>query len=349
MIRTVDARIHVLRGGARYSELFPIEGTAPLLRMDDAGGIPTALSGDFVVNPDVDWLSDQLQPVLEIDGQETPLGIYLPATVSESEDSTTKSLHVEAYDRCWLVRDNRTERLLYFAAGANYLEVIRGLLVDCGLSLILVTPSAETLQTARQEWPVGTSYLDIVNQLLSEINYKPLWFNSQGMAMLEPAATATASQIVHTLDNDNIRSLLLPQIRRESDIYSAPNVFICICSNADLSAPLVATAVNNNPQSQLSTLRRGRRIVTVEYVDNIASQAALQTYATRLLFDSMTTGEVIEVSTALLPGWGVDDVTALHYDDLSAICIERGWTMELKAGGTMTHRLERVIYNIETG
>ncbi len=349
MIRTVDVRIRVLRGGAQYSELYPIEGSAPQLRMDDSGGIPTALSGDFVINPAVDWLADELQPVLEIDGAETELGIYLPATVTETEDSTTKSLHVEAYDRCWLVRDNRTETLLYLAAGTNYVEAVRGLLVDCGIPLILSTPTTETLLTARQDWPVGTSYLDIVNQLLAEINYKALWFNNQGVAMVEPMATPTAAQISHTLDKDQITSLLLPQIQSESDIYSAPNVFICICSNADLSTPLVATVENNNPQSPLSIMRRGRRIVTVVNVDNIASQTALQAYATRLLFDSMTTGEVINVSTALLPGFGVDDVTALHYGDLAAICIERGWTMELKPGGTMTHKLERVVYNIETG
>lgn len=347
MIRTVDVKIRVLRGGAQYSELYPIQGAAPQLRMEDSGGIPTALSGDFVLNPDVDWLSDELQPVLEIDGEETPLGIYLPATVTEIEDSTTRSLHVEAYDRCWLVRDNRTESLLYLASGRNYVEAVRSLLVGCGISLILSTPTAETLTASRQEWPVGTSYLDIVNQLLSEINYKPLWFNSQGVAMVEPMTTPDAAEIIHTLDKDQIKSLLLPQIRRESDIYSAPNVFICICSNADLAAPLVARAENNNPQSPLSIMRRGRRIVSVVNVDNIASQAALQAYATRLLFDSMTTGEVINVSTALLPGFGVDDITALHYDDLSAVSIERGWTMELQPGGTMTHKLERVVYNIE--
>lgn len=349
MIRTVDVKIRVLRGGAQYSELYPIEGSAPQLRMDDSGGIPTALSGDFVINTAVDWLSDELQPVLSIDGDESPLGVYLPTTVTETENNTTKSLHVEAYDRCWRVRDTRTETVRYFAAGANYVAQVRSLLVQCGISLIRSTPTTETLATARADWPVGTSILDIINQLLSEINYKPLWFDNNGVAVVEPITTPAAGNIVHTLNANQIESLLLPQIQRELDIYSVPNVFICICSNPDLEAAMVAKAENNNVLSPLSIQHRGRRIVTVVNVDNIASQAALQEYASRLLFDSMTTGEVINVSTALLPGFGVDDVTALNYGDLSAICIERGWTMELKPGGTMTHKLERVVYNIETG
>ena len=60
----------------------------------------------------------------------------------------------------------------------------------------------------------------------------------------------------------------------------------------------------------------------------------------------MFTGEIISVETALLPGYGVGDVTALHYDDINSVCIERGWEMELKTGGTMRHRLERVVYNL---
>lgn len=347
MLRTVDVKIHVLRNGAQFSQLFPVEGSAPQLRMDESGSIPMALSGDFIVNPEIDWLADEMQPVLEIDGEEKPLGIYLPATVTENENSTTRSLHVEAYDRCWQVKDNKTETLVYFAAGTNYVEAVRSILVHCGIALILSTPTDETLQTARQDWQMGTSYLQIANELLAEINYKPLWFNSQGVAMVEPASAPTATRIKHTLDADKITSLLLPQIQRESDVYSAPNVFIRVCSNPDLPAPLVARAENNNPQSPLSIMRRGRRIVSFSTVDNIASQAALNAYTNRLLFNSMTTGEVISVSTALLPDFGVGDVTALHYGELAAICIERGWTMELKPGGIMTHKLEKVVLNLD--
>lgn len=347
MLRTVDVKIHVLRNGTRYSQLFPVEGSAPQLRMDASGSIPMTLSGDFIVNPEVDWMADELQPVLEIDGEEKPIGIYLPGTVTVNENSTTKTMHVEAYDRCWKVKDNKTDTQVYFAAGTNYVEAVRSVLARCGISLIFSTPTDETLKTVRQDWPLGTAYLEIVNELLDEINYKPLWFNSQGVAMIEPKTVPTAENIMHTLDEDKITSLLLPQIQWESDIYNAPNVFICVCSNPDLPVPMVARAENNNPQSPLSIMRRGRRIVSFSAVDNIASQAALDAYANRLVFDSMTSGEIIRVSTALLTDFGVGDVTALHYGDLAAICIERGWTMELKPGGTMTHRLERVVINLE--
>lgn len=347
MIRTLDVFFKVLRNGAELTRLLPNESSAPILRMKSDGGIPTALSGAFAVNWEVNWLTDELEPTLVIDGTEHKLGRYLPATVQETRTTASRYVQVEAYDRAWRVRDTYTQTMLYFEAGTNYLDAVKRLLYECGISQIRETDTEETLPTARQGWLAGTSYLDIVNQLLSEINYKNLWFDSSGSAVLEPSLTPSAVTIQHTLNADDVRSLLLPQLFRTSDIYDAPNSFTCVSSTPDLNTPLVATAENTNPQSPLSIMRRGRRISTVVSVPNIASQAALQLYANRLLFESMTRGETLTVSTGLLPGYGVNEITALHYEDLTALCRETGWTMELKPGGTMTHTLERMVYNLE--
>ena len=111
--------------------------------------------------------------------------------------------------------------------------------------------------------------------------------------------------------------------------------------------------------------RRGREIVRVSTVDNIASQAELQAYAERLRNDSLLTSETVSVTTGLLPGWEVADVVALHtaprvyiertrrgkrfvaYPGSNDICISRAFDMELKVGGKMRHTLEKVVYNLE--
>ena len=343
MTRTVEIRYQILRNGAEYCELHAVEESAPLLQMNETDEIKISLSGDFIEDPRINWLTDEIRPRLIIDGVTSPLGVYLPATVTPSEDESTKSVRVEAFDRCWRVRDNYTETLLYFPAGSLYVEVVKQLLAACGISIVIATPSTATLSESREDWEIGTSYLTIINDLLSEINYNQLWFNADGAAVLEPAAVPSALNIKHILDDNDVRSLLFPRIERTTDIYNAPNVFICICSNADKSAPMVATAENNNPQSPLSIQRRGRRIVSVEHINNIASQAELQAYTDRRRNESIITGEQITAYTALLPGFGVGDVTALHYGDLSTVCIERAWSMELCVGGEMKHDLERVV------
>lgn len=342
-MRTLDFRYVILRDGADRGELRALSDSPPQLRMDDGAEIKTSLSGSFAPSAEIDWLRDEIRPELILDGVPHPLGVFAPATVSDERGETSVSLRVEAYDRCWRVRDTYTETILSLAAGTNYVTAVKQLLTAAGVAVVIETPTTAALSEIREDWDVGTSLLTIVNDLLAEINYKPLYFNAQGAAVLEPFAVPSAENIQHVLDCGNIRSLMLPGDARSTDVYSAPNVFLCICSNPDKDGVLTSVAVNDNPQSPLSVARRGRRIMRVENVNNIASQAELDDYAARLRNESLFTGEIVTVSTALFPGYGVDDVTALVLPDLTAICRERRWEMELRVGGTMKHTLERVV------
>lgn len=345
MTREIEIRYRILRNGAAFGWLYSID--KPCLRCDGSADIKMSLSGQFVPNEEADWLTDEIQPLLIIDGVEHPLAVLMPATVATSKDSTTTSLTIEAYDRCWRVQDVTTEDILHINAGANYVQTIQKMIVACGIDAVLATPSDAVFAEAREDWEIGTSYLVIINQLLKEINYNPLWFNSQGAAILEPVTVPSVEKIKHTLNENDVKSLLMPEMNRETDIYSAPNVFLCICSNADKSGPLVSRAENLNPQSPLSIPRRGRRIVKVERVNNIGSQAALDAYATRLCNESIIGGETITVWTGLLPGFGAADVTGLQYGDINDLCVEKAWMMELGVGGNMEHTLQRVVINLE--
>jgi len=347
MTRTIDFRFHVVRDGGDFCLLQPAPGSSPTIRMDDSGDIKTSLTGSFLIpEAEVDWMTDEIRPEMIIDGTVHRLGMFLPATVTENDDEPCKTIQIEAYDRGWLARDTTAESMPFFASGTNYLDAVGSQLTGAGIVRISFTPTEATLTEDREDWFVGTSALQIANDLLDEINYDHVWFDGDGTCVLKPASTPTAENIMHVLDESNVESLLLPGMSRSTDFYSTPNVFICICSNADKAAPLVSIAENTNPQSPLSIARRGRRIVEVVQVDNIASQEELDLYSQRLVTESMLTGETINVQTALLPGFGVGDVTALQYGDIFSICRERAWTMQLNVGGTMTHSLERVVMNL---
>ena len=361
-MRTLDFAYHILRNNVFFGLLHAPLERGNTLRMDDSGEIKMSLAGTFSEqatdvdgNPiEANFLSDEIRPMMIIDGVEHPLGVYSVAKAVPSEANGIKRLKIEAFDRCWRVRDNYTEDIIHFPAGMNYLAAVESLLILAGIESVLATPTNAVLTEEREDWEIGTSYLTIVNQLLGEINYNQLWFTTAGVAVLEPASVQTAENIEHTM-SDLPEELLggavkidrmLPSISRETDVYAAPNVFLCVCSNPDKDGAMVAKSENTNPQSQLSIRRRGRRIMKLERVDNIASQAELQAYADHMRNESMISGETIRVSTALQPGYGVADVVAIKYGDLNAICIERAYTMELSVGGRMTHELERVVYNI---
>lgn len=346
MIRTVETKVRVLRNGARYTELQTPPDSAPTIRCSDSAAIKMSMTGEFRPNPAVDWNRDELQAVLVIDGREYPVGIFLPASVEGTESDGLTTLRVEAYDRCWRVQTQNNGGSYEVAGGQSYLQAVEGMLSGSGIARVLATPNAAILDVGRV-WIGDTTRLRMVNELLAEINYKDLWFTAEGVAVLEPYAKPTVDRIQHTLDADKVTSLILPEISRKTDLYSMPNTFVAICATPDKSSILSATAVNNSPASPASVIRRGRTITKVVKVKNIADQAALQKYVDRLRDESMLRGETIKVQTALLPGYGVADVVALHFGDLSALCVDHSWSMEFRPGGTMTHTLERVVVNLD--
>lgn len=362
MIRNESVRFKVRRNGAEYAEIYPANNSAPQLRAAVKSQIKMSLRGTFLQSAfdsrgnqvEVDWLSDEIEPVLVINQEETPLGILMVATVKQNI-GTPSTVDIEAYDRSWRVKDTRKASTVYFSAGTLYLDAVEALLVESGIENIARTETTSVLTEAREDWEAGTSNLEIVNALLSEINYNELWFNQTGVAVLQPQKSAEAANIQHIFtdkkpDPRNPKEIgvigVYPDRSKSVDVYNAPNVIICICSNADKSGPMVAMAENMNANNPLSIPRRGRRITSTIKVSNIASQEALQAYAEQKVTESIMTGEAISVKTQLQPGFGIGDVTALQTEEVTGVCIEKSWTMELRPGGTMTHELERVVYNI---
>lgn len=355
-------RYKILRNGVEFAEIFA--ASAPTLRMQSTGEIKVSLQGEFLDKAvdahgkpvEVKWLTDEIQPIMYRDGEEHPLGVLVPTTVTPTRSNGQKTLSIQAYDRCWKVKDSKVEGFIYLAAGGLYTDAIEGLLTSSGIATVLKTKSTETLAEERSDWSTGETYLKVINDLLSEINYNQLWFDQKGAAILRPITEPTANNINHTFSSKKTDSRIAqeakiisitPKITRTMDIYNAPNVFVCVCSNPDKADVMIAKAENTNLQSPLSIPRRGRRIVETVNINNIASQSELQKYADTLRNRSMYIGEVIQVETALLPDFGVNDITAINDEDVFGICTETAWEMHLQPGGRMSHTLERTVINLE--
>lgn len=355
MSRRIKFQYHLLRNGAFCAYLRADKGSTPTIIMNDSGELKTSFTGVFApeaVDADgapvnINWLSDEIQPVMVVNGVQHKLGIFAVAKHKEVTRRRVKKIQVQAYDRCWRVRDTKRAQLLYWPAGTSYLTAINQLLTAAGVETIFSTPNAAVFTEDREDWGLGVSFLKVVNELLAEINYKPLYFDENGFAILEPVSLPTASDIRQLFDANDPDTLMLPVLERESDVYAAPNVFIVWCANPNKAGNMVATARNDNPQSPISVPRRGREITEVVSVNNIASQTELQNYANWLRDKSLISGETVKVETGLRHGFGVGDAVGLVYGELTAIGIEHAYTMELKVGGRMKHTIERVIYNLE--
>lgn len=344
MTREISYKIKILRNNASVSTLEWDADDAPSVDMDSGAEIKSSLQGTFLINPDYDPLKDELQPVLIINGQETPLGVYDCATLSYSGEEASRRINIEAYDRCWKIKSTRAEEVLHFNAGTKYMAAVEQLLTGAGISLIMRIDSEAVFPADREDWDIGTDYLIIINDLLKEMNYNPLWFDASGYAHIEPYAPSSSAGIKRNYSARDIRRLpMLPGCEEETDIFSAPNVFVCICSNADRTTSLVATSVNDSPMSSKSVFRRGRRIAEVIKVDQIADQAALQAYADRLKTESMVANQAVTFYVPAEGGHGMQDVIAVDHPDVGGIYMETGWNLTMAPGESMTITAKRTV------
>ena len=197
MIRRSSYRVDVIRSGAVWGQLRCAE--PPRIDMDASAAITRSLSVLCEADAGVQWLTDALRPVLILDGTPFSLGIFYPASCRETVSAEGKLLiRAEAYDRAWLLSRSKTETRLHLSAGTEYLAAVDSLLLAAGITLRLSEPSSAVLATDREDWDIGTSRLEIVNQLLSEINYAPIWFDGDGWARIEPEPVPDAAHSAFT-------------------------------------------------------------------------------------------------------------------------------------------------------
>ena len=346
MTRDVAYRVDVVRNGAPVTQLQFAADDGPQIVNDRSATLHGSLKGTFLPNPAAKLESDELRPWIIIDGVEYPLGTYQAATVNTRGSETERRVEIEAYDRCWRLYAQKTETIIHLAAGSSYLTEIRKMLTACGITLVLATPSSETLDTDREDWDIGTPYLTIINQLLDEINYESVHFDLEGVCRLKPYQEPRASAIAWRYGTTEIFSPAehpSPDWADETDLFNAPNVFVVICNNPDKSGEMMATAVNSNPASSKSIFRRGMRITSVVRVDNIASQAELQAYANKLRNESLMSARAVTFYTLAEPGHGTGDILAMTHEDIGGIYVETGWSMTLEAGALMTHTAKRTV------
>jgi hypothetical protein len=338
--RVLSSKIDIIRNGVRFGGLEFSD--PPSISCAGDAEICMTMRATVKAHTEMDTLVDLVRPYVIIDGVETPVGDYSIETLKESTKDNVKWWEIECYDLSVRCKSSIIEERHYIAADTLYLDAINALLIECGITRVMSDSNEDTLTTDREDWDIGTPRLTIINTLLSEINFYPLYFDLSGVARLTKKTEISTANVTFTYAADEM-SILYHECSSELDTFGAPNVFIVQLSNAEQS-PMTAISENNSPSSALSIMRRQRRIPRTYKVDNIASQAALQEYADNLRNDSLLSTETIDFYTAINPVHSVHDVVVLKHPSIEGVFLETNWSMTLKAGEKMTHKAKRVLY-----
>lgn len=292
---------------------------------------------------EINWLTDRIRPVLIINGAEYPCGLFIATTPEKMITGGQEVWSLEAYSPLYLANRVKIEGAYTITAGTNYMAAVQELLRTAGITAYAAEETDLVLATDRADWPSGTPVLTVINQLLSEINYRSAWVDLTGTVRLTKYTAPSAETIRHTYAMGQY-SIVSGDATATTDYFDKANVFRAVCSSPDLDEPLVATVENADPNSPYSTVSLGVRILQEETVDSVPDLATLQERAEIMLTKSLQTTETVEFVTALYPVHESWDTVALDLGTITGIFTETGWTMLLDASGEMRHTAERVIY-----
>jgi len=263
-------------------------------------------------------------------------------SVSASEKDV---LQIEGYDGIIRLQQASLATRQEVNGGYVYTDAIRESIGYVNLIFTAIEHDPRTLPVD-VEWAPGTSFLKQMTDLTDAINYEPLHIDSMGTATSRPYKAPEDASVLYSYAVDR-KSVIIPGIDVELDLFNIPNVFIASVSEPD-RLPLRSVFRNDDPNSVLSTVSRGRDITLVldpgqGETNSAPDQASLDALVARAAQEASQQYEVVEFTTGLMPMHEHADVCMIDYGEGPLRYRETSWSMDLVAGGQMKHSMRRVV------
>lgn len=185
-----------------------------------------------------------------------PLGTFLVQTPSVSFNGKIRDVSMDAYTPLIELKESMPPIGYSLLKGENIMEWVYKLTQEHTRAPVVPTTCSTNLYfdfVAETE----ENYLTFNSALMTNAKYK-YDLDEMGRVLFAPEQDTASLQPVWTYDDSN-SSILLPEITVDNDLYGIPNVVEVVYS--DGNSYYYAKAVNDDPNSPISTISRGREIV----------------------------------------------------------------------------------------
>lgn len=344
--RMIDFRFELLDRSER--KLKDLENVTGSIRFDSSQEIMG--TGTFHVREttgvDFKEIDLRIRPVFMLSTErgwlKYPLGIYIMSSPERQAQNCGVYQNIDCYDYSTILREDKIRERLFLASGSNYVREVRNLINGAGIKKINIETSVLTVREDI-EFEIGTNKLEIINALLTAINYEPLHFNGNGYAVSRRYVEPVNRRTEHSYRTDD-KSIIKAGAKQSLDMYNVPNIFVRYTDDPD-GEELRSEYVNDSAGSRISTVNRGRNVVDIESVDDIADKETLDALVRRIAIEKSQTYDAITIPTGLMPHHEYRDCIFINETTLGIgnKYIEYAWEMDLSIGGTMTHTLKRVV------
>lgn len=210
-----------------------------------------------------------------------PLGTFLVQTPSMNFNGKKTAVSLDAYSPLLELKEKMPTIGYTIPKNKNIMDMAYDLTRDNLRAPVVKTTREDTL---KYDFVANTddTWLSFVTDLLKNANYS-LDLDELGRILFAPIQSPETLQPIWDYNDDN-SSILYPEITLENDMYGIPNVIEVIYSNGD--DKYFSKVINDDPNSPLSTINRGREIVYRDTNPSIvgnATQAQVDKYAEKLL------------------------------------------------------------------
>ena len=239
-----------------------------------------------------------------------PLGTFIVQTPTSTFDGRARSVSMDAYTPLLELKENPPPLGYSILERENIMDNAYQLVREHARAPVVRTECSEKLYN---DFVAETSdtWLSFLRDLIANAKYE-FSLDELGRILFAPIQDTASLQPVHTYSDDN-SSILLPEITMNHDIYKIPNVVEVVYSNG--KDYFTARVVNDDPNSPISTVNRGREIIYRETSPSISgnpSELYIHEYAERLL-KQLSSVEYTVTYTHGYCGTRIGDCVRLNY------------------------------------
>lgn len=240
------------------------------------------------------------------------LGTFLVQTPSSSFNGKLRNISMDAYTPLLELNENQPPLGYYIAKGDNVMDAAYKLVGDYARAPVVRASCDTTLYTDFVADPNDT-WLSFISSLIANAKYT-LGLDEIGRIIFLPIQDTASLQPVWTYDDSN-SSILCPDISMDHDMYGIPNVVEVSYSSPSFSYT-AKPAVNDDPNSPISTVSRGRRIVhrvTNPEFSGLPNKDQLDDYAVQLLRNMSTLEYTLTYTHGYCPV-NIGDCVRINYE-----------------------------------
>ena len=239
-----------------------------------------------------------------------PLGTYLVQTPSRRFDGKADNISMDTYTPLIELKENMPPIGYYVPKKDNVMDVAYRLVREHVRAPVVMNECPTTLFSDFVS-ETNDTWLTFTKDLISNAKYS-FDLDEMGRILFSPNQDTASLQPVWTYDDDN-SSILYPELTMDHDLYGIPNVVEVIYSNGNEYH--YAKAINDDPNSPISTINRGREIVYRETDPSLIGDPTdnqIQEYANQLLRNLSTLEYTVSYKHGYCPV-RIGDCVRLNY------------------------------------